>query len=72
MRFQLTAAAIGLLLGAAGFGALAVWQLRRGRAGRPAALRRVPWLLFAVFVLLVFAALVRTAEVALTGAGRLG
>lgn len=68
-RILLTAAGIGLLAGAGMAGILAVHFGRRGRAGNEDAYRRIPGLLLIAFILLVFAALTRAADVALTACG---
>lgn len=64
-------AIVVLLCGAAGFVGLAVRALHRGRAGRPEAIRQVPWLFLIAFILLVFGALVWAAYVVLHAGGRL-
>ncbi len=64
-------AIVVLLCGAAGFVGLAVRALHRGRAGRPEAIRQVPWFFLIAFILLVFGALVWAAYVVLHAGGRL-
>lgn len=65
MHTLFLASEIGLVL-AAGIFALLAWRAgRRGRAGDPDAVLRIPRLLLTAFILLVLGSLARAADVAL-------